>query len=85
MKVSEVLKLSVELLGLGVGGGEEFDFSSPEGQKLCEKFKTVENEVALDYLPLVAEDDLVSETGVIFFSELTKKATRILKICGDEF
>ena len=83
MKVREVLKFTAELLGLGDGNGGEFDCASPLGEKLLEKFLTVENEVALDYLPLVAEDEIVSETGVIFFSELTKTATRILKISGE--
>ena len=83
MKVREVLEFAAELLGLGDGNGGGFDCASPLGEKLLEKFLAVENEVALDYLPLVAEDEIVSETGVVFFSELTKKATRILKISGE--
>ncbi len=41
-------------------------------------FQTVENELALDYLPLTAEEELVTATGVIPYTELEKPAVRIL-------
>ena len=43
-------------------------------------FNLVENEVALDYLPLYAEDETESETGTIAYSVLSKKAVRILGV-----
>ena len=36
-------------------------------------FNIVENELALDYFPLLAEDTLTSEGGVIEFSALKKE------------
>ena len=43
-------------------------------------FNLVENELALDYLPLFFEDELESETGAVYFSELTKAPVRIIKV-----
>ncbi len=41
-------------------------------------FERVENELALDYLPLLAEDEVVSGTGVVDYASLQKSAARIL-------
>ncbi len=40
-------------------------------------FNRVENELALDYLPLMAEDELVTATGVVEYSALSENAVRI--------
>lgn len=84
MKVNEVVSLAAELVGVGdvleLAGSEE-------GKKMQEKlmncFHIVENEVAMDFLPLVAEDEVESSTGVISFSALTKKAVRVLKVLDE--
>ena len=46
-------------------------------------FNIVENELALDYFPLLAEDTLTSEGGVIEFSALQKAAIRITKVMDE--
>lgn len=51
-----------------------------DAEKLLRCFCVVENELALDYLPLRAETEVQSETGVVFYSELPKSAVRILKV-----
>ena len=43
-------------------------------------FNLVENTLALDYLPLLAEDTLQTETGAIYFSELEKSPVRIIGV-----
>ncbi len=41
-------------------------------------FRSVENELALDYLPLMAEEELVSATGEIAYQSLQQSAVKIL-------
>ncbi len=53
-------------------------------KRLLQCFEQVENELALDYLPLLAEDELVSSTGVVRYADLQKPAARILCV-EDEF
>lgn len=48
--------------------------------ELLECFHTIENELALDYLPLYAEEELVSKTGAVYFSELDHAAVRIVEV-----
>ncbi len=43
-------------------------------------FKRVENEVALDYLPLIAEEEVITTTGVITYSQLVNNAVRIFRL-----
>ena len=87
MKVREVVSLAAEFVGVAETLEAHFDEESEEGKRIENKlltcFHIVENEVALDFLPLVAEDEVESSTGVISFSMLTKKAVRILKIMDE--
>ncbi len=41
-------------------------------------FQAVENELARDYLPLLAEDELVTATGVVEYAALEKAPARVL-------
>ncbi len=50
---------------------------------LLQCFNVVENELALDYLPLYCEDEVESQTGKIFFSNLSRTAVRILRVRGE--
>ena len=87
MKVKEVVSLAAEFVGVGDVLQAHFSAASEEGEvienKLLQCFHVVENEVAIDFLPLIAEDEINSSTGVILFSELTKKAVRILKVMDE--
>lgn len=87
MTVKETVILAAEELGLGArvrgflennaSGGKE------ETETLVRCFNVVENEVALDYLPLRCEDEAESETGVIRYEELTMPCVRILRVTDE--
>ncbi len=49
-------------------------------QILLTCFNIVENELALDYLPLKAETVVQSETGIIEYSAMPKSVVRVLKV-----
>ncbi|MBO5240986.1 MAG: hypothetical protein J6B56_06180 [Clostridia bacterium] len=51
-----------------------------EANALLRCFNLVENEVALDYLPLIAEEEVVTKTGVIYYSSLSREAARVLGV-----
>ena len=51
-----------------------------KAKRLLECFNLVENELALDYLPLYAEDKIASGTGKIFYKNLTHDAVRIIGV-----
>lgn len=59
--------------------GENSD-GARETENLLRCFNLVENELALDYLPLVREEEFQTQTGVLFFSELSRAAVRVLKV-----
>ena len=47
---------------------------------LLKCFQLVENELALDYIPLSAEDEIYSATGHIKFETLSRSAVRIVSV-----
>lgn len=49
-------------------------------EKWLDCFNVVENELALDYLPLKAETTVRSETGVIAYSALGDDVVRVLRV-----
>lgn len=87
MKVKEVVSLAAEFVGVMESLEKYLKNGGDEGKKVHDKllhcFHIVENEVAMDFLPLVAEDEVESVTGVISFSALTKKAVRVLKVMDE--
>ncbi len=87
MTVKEVIILAAEELGIGdvVKSYLDGDLSKGETETLAllRCFNLVENEVALDYLPLFAEDTVLTETGVVEYSALSKTAVRILSVKDD--
>ncbi len=46
-------------------------------------FNRVENELALDYLPLVAEEELNTTTGKIVFSNLKHAVVRMIRVTDE--
>lgn len=56
------------------------DSSNRVGKVLLQCYNVVENELALDYLPLTAEDEMQTQTGVVEFSALSRSAVRILRV-----
>lgn len=51
-----------------------------EAKALLTCFNLVENEVALDYLPLLAEEELESETGAIYYASLSREPVRVIGV-----
>lgn len=51
-----------------------------QAKALLRCFNLVENEVALDYLPLLAEDEIETGTGVIYYATLLREAARVVGV-----
>ncbi len=54
-----------------------------ETERLLDCFNLVENELALDYLPLYAEEELESDSGAVYYSELSKRVVRVLRVADE--
>ena len=86
MKVKDVLLLVRELLNLPIdvqrciNGETVEEWAEKETNTLVKGFNVVEKELAVDYLPLYAEDTIRTNTGSIFYTSLTRKPVRILGI-----
>ena len=87
MTVKEILLASAGLLGKGDEVKAYLDGTSLDAQadveNLLRCFQLVENELALDYLPLHAEEEIQTQTGAIFFDEFTRAPVRILRVCDE--
>lgn len=84
MTVKDIVTLAATQLGIADDLQDVIDGKTGADTKmatlLVECFNIVENELALDYLPLYAEDEMYSDTGKIEFSKLSQAAVRILKV-----
>ena len=49
-------------------------------KRLIRCFNHVENELALDYLPLYFEEEIETDTGAVYYSELEKAVVRVLAV-----
>ena len=84
MTVKEIIIAAATELGIAdevrafVNG--ESEEGKPKAEALLRCFNLVENELALDYLPLYAEEVLETETGAVYYAELEKTAVRIVGI-----
>ncbi len=81
--VKDAVKETAQSVGLGEEvevylGGSATAVGENAVKLLLRCFERVENELALDYLPLLAEDEVVSGTGVVNYADLKKPAARIL-------
>ena len=86
MKIRDVIAIVAKELGLDTvfayllgtnASGEE------EARNLVRCYNLVESELAVDYLPLYAEDEMWTETGAVFYTELSKKAVRIVAVTDE--
>lgn len=91
MKVSVKAAVRATAQALGIGDGVEAYLdggATEEGRRnaefLLECFNRVENELALDYLPLLAEDVVLSSTGVVAYDELRYPAVRVFCVEDEE-
>ena len=87
MKVSveSSVRAVAQMLGVADGverylEGEESEEGKKDAELLLQCFNHVENELALDYLPLTEEEETYSSTGVLFFADLSRAAARILRV-----
>ena len=87
MKVSvkAAVRATAQALGIADGveaflDGEETEEGKKDTELLVKCFNRVENELALDYLPLLAEDEVLSSTGVVRYAELTYPAVRVFRV-----
>ncbi|MBQ8309068.1 MAG: hypothetical protein IJX96_04465 [Clostridia bacterium] len=87
MTVKEILKAAAVELGMATEVEAYFDGTYPDGitavTDLLRCFNLVENELAIDYLPLYAEEEVESDTGAIYFSSLSRSVVRILRVCDE--
>lgn len=84
MKVLDIILAAATELGIAdevndyvLGNSEN---AKADTENLLRAFNLVENELALDYLPLFAEEELNTQTGAIEYSAFSRSAVRILKI-----
>ena len=87
MTVKECIITAATELGIVNEVQAYLEGTSTDGKKNAELllacFNLVENELALDYLPLYAEDEMRSDTGKIEFSKLSMSAVRILRVSDE--
>ena len=84
MTVLEIIRAAATELGIADDVDDYLEGVSSVGaadtENLLRCFNLVENELALDYLPLYAEEEFETETGVIYFSEFSRAAVRVVKV-----
>ena len=72
MKVKEIIELSAELLGIKL--------MDENIETLLHCYNLVENELAVDYFPLLAMDKVYIKENKIKYIDLKKQVRRILKV-----
>jgi hypothetical protein len=87
MKVKDVILLAATLLGceedIRCYIEEEDDEYAQKAEMLLHCLHLVENELALDYFPLVAEQEIHTDSGKVVFSNLSKDVVRIIKVVDE--
>lgn len=84
MKVKDIVMAAAQALGFAEGVETYFDGKSEtlkrEAELLLACFNRVECSLALEYLPLYAEDELLTVTERLEFSSFTYSPVRILSV-----
>ncbi len=83
MKVKDCLALAAAQLGLEKGVQDALNNGETENEDvalLLRCFNVVENELALDYLPLYQEDEVLAPIGIVDFSALEKQPVRVISV-----
>lgn len=88
MTVKECMELAAVHLGIEEPIATYFgESATAEDEKkatlLLSCFNIVENELALDYFPLIAEDTVETDGGVVEFSALKNDAVRITQVTDE--
>ncbi len=88
MKVKDIVLSAAQTLGIEEGVAAYFEEGietlKREGELLLACFNTVECGLALEYLPLYAEDELLTPTKRLEFSSFTYAPVRILSVADQE-
>ena len=82
ISVKSAIRATAQMLGIVEEvdrylDGEETEEGKRDTEILLECFNHIENELALDYLPLMAEEELVTSTGVVRYAELSYPVSRV--------
>ena len=84
MKVKEVMLTAATELGIVDDVRAYIDEGNEKGKKqaelLLECFNLVENELALDYLPLVKKESYIPQAGKVFYTQFSSPVARILSV-----
>ncbi|MBR2024000.1 MAG: hypothetical protein IJ996_05765 [Clostridia bacterium] len=87
MKIRDIVTTVAEELGLTAVISYLQGVSNTSGEtetnNLVRCYNLVEGELAVDYLPLYAEDEIWTDTGAVFYTELSKKAVRIVAVTDE--
>ena len=88
MKVSDVVVMAAVQLGIGdsvkayVNGTSSLYKS--QGELLVHCFNLVENELALDYIPLIKQETLAVNKGKLAYESFTSDVVRIVKVTDEK-
>ena len=84
MTVREIVLLAAKILGIEEEVSAYFDGESnamkSQAERLLSAFHLAECSLALDYVPLHAEDEVYAMSGRVEFSDLTNSPVRILGV-----
>ena len=85
MKVKNIMKKTASLLGnaddlLDYLNGGNGGAGAKQAELLLNCFNLVENELALDYLPLIKKESYTPQNGKIFYAQFSSSVVRILDV-----
>ena len=87
MKVHDIILSAASLIGCYEQVKDYIDEEGDDGATVTELllrcFNFVENELALDYLPLVAEEEKVTNAGKLVYSGLKNSIVRIINVMDE--
>lgn len=87
MDVKDVVLSTAAMLGLKERVQSYFESGDEEGKKavdeLLDCYNTIENEIALDYLPLYCEDEVETDTGRITYGTLSRSPVRLFRVTDE--
>ena len=89
ISVRETVRETAQVLGIsewveGYLDGEASEIGEKDTEILVDCFNRVQNELAVDYLPLTAEDELITATGIIPYVALNNSVVRIICVENEE-
>ena len=86
MKVKEIIIAAAKLLGLEQEAAAYFNGGGADNedmQLLLDCFNEIENELALDYFPLVTEEKKSSVSGQFGYSDFNNVVSRVLRVTDE--